>query len=135
MRTMAYYEGFQARVDAVKADLLAFLIDEKRAGRTVAAYGAAAKGNTLLNHCGVKADLVAFCADASPHKQGLYMPGSHIPVLSPEAIAEKRPDRLLILPWNIKDEIMAAQAYVGEWGCRFAVAVPGLRVYDAPQAG
>ncbi|WP_027176123.1 class I SAM-dependent methyltransferase [Desulfovibrio aminophilus] len=128
MRTMAYYEGFQRSAEAVKADLLTFLIEQKRAGRLVAAYGAAAKGNTLLNYCGVKTDLVAFCADASPHKQGLFMPGSHIPVLPPEAVAERKPDVLLILPWNIKGEIMEQLAEVREWGGCFALAIPRLEL-------
>ncbi len=94
----------------MKDDLLAFLIEQKRAGRTVAAYGAAAKGNTLLNYAGIKPDLLPFVCDAAPAKQGKFMPGSHIPIRSPAALAESRPDYLLILPWNIADEIKRQNA-------------------------
>jgi len=122
------YAGFAERVDRIKCDLLAFLVSERRAGRSVAAYGAAAKGNTLLNFCGVHSDLVAFCCDANPNKQGLFMPGSHIPVLPPEALRERRPDSVLVLPWNLRHEIATSHAYIGEWGGRFVVPIPELRV-------
>ncbi len=128
MRTSAYYQGFQTRAERIKAELLGFLAEQKLAGRTVAAYGAAAKGNTLLNYCGVKPDQVAFVCDASPHKQGLFLPGSRIPVLPPSALAERRPDYVLILPWNIKDEIMVQLAYVRSWGGRFVVPIPSPEV-------
>lgn len=126
---IAYYTGFQDKADRVKSDLLSFLIDTKRNGKTVAAYGAAAKGNTLLNYCGARTDLIAFCVDASPHKQGWYMPGSHIPVRTPETLREEKPDFVLILPWNIKEEIMKQHAYIKEWGGRFVVAIPELVTY------
>ncbi len=126
--TAAYYTSFQERANRVKNDLLGFLLDQKRAGKSVAAYGAAAKGNTLLNYAGVKPDLLPFVCDAAPSKQGKFMPGSHIPILPPEALDEKRPDFVLILPWNIKDEIMTAQAHVRDRGGRFVVAVPELEV-------
>lgn len=119
MLTDAYYQGFQERVDRLKAQLLGFLAEQKLAGRTVAAYGAAAKGCTLLNYCGIRPDLVAFVCDLSPHKQGLFLPGSRIPVLAPAALRERKPDIVLILPWNLKTEIMAQLAYIREWGGRF----------------
>lgn len=128
MKTLGYYTGFQAKADAVKASLLRFLLDQKEAGKKVAGYGAAAKGNTLLNYCGVKNDLVSFCADASPHKQGLFLPGSHIPVLSPDAIRTERPDYIIILPWNIREEIMEQHDYVADWGGRFVTAIPMLDI-------
>lgn len=114
-----YYQGFQDRVEAVKARLLGFLSEQRLAGKLVAGYGAAAKGNTLLNFCGVRPGQVAFVCDASPHKLGLFMPGSRIPVLPESAIRQHRPDFVLILPWNIKSEIMAQLSYMREWGGRF----------------
>jgi SAM-dependent methyltransferase len=124
MLGLDYYQGFQARAERVKAELLAFLAEQKLAGKLVAAYGAAAKGNTLLNFCGVKPDLLAFVCDLSPHKQGLFLPGSRIPVLPPAAIGERRPDFVLILPWNIKDEIMTQLAFIRQWGGRFVTPIP-----------
>jgi len=128
LQTLAYYKRLQARADAVKLDLLAFLVEQRKAGRHVAAYGAAAKGNTLLNYAGVKPDLVEFACDAAPSKQGRFLPGSHIPVLAPEALKERRPDFVLILPWNIRAEIEAQHSYIAEWGGKFVVAVPQLEV-------
>lgn len=119
MQTMPYYQGFQERVERIKAELLGFLAEQTLARKTVAAYGAAAKGNTLLNFCGVKPGQVAFVCDASPHKQGLYLPGSRIPVRHPDAIRQEKPDFVLILPWNIKDEIKTQLAFIREWGGRF----------------
>lgn len=129
MITLDYYVNFQSRADRVKADLLSFLIQQKREGRSVAAYGAAAKGNTLLNYCGIKTDLIDFGVDASPHKQGLFMPGSHIPVLPIEALRQRKPDFVLILPWNIKEEIMDQHSYVTGWGGAFVTAIPELKIY------
>jgi C-methyltransferase C-terminal domain/Putative zinc binding domain/Methyltransferase domain len=125
---LAIYDAFQNRVNRVKDALLIFLIEEKRAGRRLAAYGAAAKGNTLLNYAGVKPDLVPFVCDAAASKQGKFLPGSHIPILSPSALRERKPDRVLILPWNIADEICRQHAYIEEWGGRFVVAVPEIRI-------
>jgi SAM-dependent methyltransferase len=123
------YEGFQAKIEAIRADFLGFLLEQRRAGRTVAAYGAAAKGNTLLNYCGVKGnELIGFVADLSPHKQGKFLPGSRIPVLAPEAIAERRPDFIVIFPWNLKAEVIEQLTYAREWGAKFVVAVPELAV-------
>ena len=113
---------------ASRTNLLRFLIDCKRAGRRVAAYGAAAKGNTLLNFAGVRPDLLPYVVDASPHKQGRFLPGSRIPVRSPQALLDDRPDVVLILPWNLRDEIVAQLQPVRAWGGRFATAVPELRV-------
>ncbi len=125
----AVYEAFQPRVDRIRADFLAFLLEQRRAGRTVAAYGAAAKGNTLLNYCGIKgAELIRFVADLSPHKQGRFLPGSHIPVLPPSAIDAQRPDYVVIFPWNLTEEVMAQLANVRGWGGRFVVAIPALTV-------
>ncbi|MEO8064313.1 MAG: class I SAM-dependent methyltransferase [Pseudomonadota bacterium] len=121
------YAAFQRRADEVKNGLLAFLIEQKRAGRKVGAYGAAAKGNTLLNYGGVKPDLLPFVCDAAPSKQGRYLPGCHIPILAPEALRERQPDIVIILPWNIADEVARSHAYIAEWGGRFVVAVPTLR--------
>jgi hypothetical protein len=128
MNTTAYYEGFQAKADRIKYDLLNFLLDQKKNGRKVAAYGAAAKGNTLLNYCGVRRDLLSFVVDASPHKQGKHLPGSHIPVWSEDELKRCRPDYVLILPWNIKDEIMAQLDYIRAWGGRFVTPVPGVEI-------
>jgi hypothetical protein len=122
------YAGFQAKVDAVRASLLAFLHRARAEGRVVAAYGAAAKGNTLLNHCGIGTDLIAYVVDLNPHKQGRLLPGSRLPVHAPERIALTRPDYVLILPWNIADEIVGSMGHVRDWGGRFVVAIPSTRV-------
>jgi 2-polyprenyl-3-methyl-5-hydroxy-6-metoxy-1,4-benzoquinol methylase len=128
LTTMAYYEGFQQRAMQVKLDLLTFLTDQKRAGKRVAAYGAAAKGNTLLNYCGVKSDLIEFVVDANPAKQGKYLPASHIPVVSEGVLKERQPDFVLILPWNLRDEITQQLAYVRAWGGQFVVPIPAVTV-------
>ncbi|WP_029005299.1 class I SAM-dependent methyltransferase [Azorhizobium doebereinerae] len=124
----AIYADFQRRVTPIRDGLLAFLRQAKAEGKSVAAYGAAAKGNTLLNFSGVTTDLIAYVVDRNPHKQGHLLPGSHLPVHAPEKLAETRPDYVLILPWNIKDEVVAANAAVREWGGRFVIAVPALTV-------
>ena len=125
----AFYRGLQARADRIKDDLVGFLIEQKRRGRSVVGYGAAAKGNTLLNYAGVRPDLLPFVVDASPHKQGRYLPGSRIPVRDEAALRAARPDCVLVLPWNLRDEIAAQLAYVREWGGRFVTAVPELQVW------
>ena len=122
------YEGFQEKAEKVKDDLLAFLIEAKRSGKKVAAYGAAAKGNTLLNYAGIKPDLLSFVCDAASAKQNKYMPGSHIPILSPTAIAKEKPDIVVILPWNIADEVMRQNEFIRKWGGKFVTAVPVLEV-------
>ncbi len=128
LQTLATYQHFQAKADRVKDDLLSFLIEQKRAGKKVAAYGAAAKGNTLLNYAGVKPDLLPFVCDAATAKQGKYMPGSHIPILPPAALVEQRPDYLVILPWNIAAEVEQQNAKLATLGTRFVTAVPKLEV-------
>lgn len=128
MNRLDYYKHFQTQADKVKIELVDFLIKQKKKGKRIAAYGAAAKGNTLLNYCGIKKDLLDFVSDASRHKQGKFLPGSHIPVCSPEAIAEKKPDYVLILPWNIQDEIMLQLEYIKKWNGRFVVPIPKLKV-------
>jgi hypothetical protein len=121
------FKAFQSRADKVKDDLLGFLIEQKRAGKRVAAYGAAAKGNTLLNYAGVKPDLLPYVCDAAAAKQGKYLPGSHLPILSPEALQLDRPDWVLILPWNIADEVRQQLADVAARDVKFVTAVPELR--------
>lgn len=123
---LATYQAFQPRADRAKNDLLAYLIEQHRAGRRVAAYGAAAKGNTLLNYAGVKPDLLPYVCDAAPAKQGKYLPGSHIPIRPPIAIRDDRPDEVLILPWNIAEEVKAQLDDLAERGVRFLTAVPEL---------
>ena len=129
LRGREVFEAFQPRIDQIRADFLDFLLDQRADGKKVVGYGAAAKGNTLLNYCGVKGnELVRFVADLSPHKQGRYLPGSHIPVVAPERIAAEKPDFIVIFPWNIRDEVMEQLAFVREWGGRFVVAIPELRI-------
>ena len=128
LRRLAVYQEFQARADRVKDDLLLFLLQQKRAGKQVAAYGAAAKGNTLLNYAGVKPDLLPFVCDAAAAKQGKFMPGSHIPILPPAALTERRPDYLLVLPWNIAAEVRQANAALAQRGTKFVTAVPKLEI-------
>jgi hypothetical protein len=122
------YDAFDEQVKRTKRDLLAFLIEAKNAGKSVVGYGAPAKGNTLLNYCGVRTDFLDFTVDASPHKQGHFLPGTRIPVLAPPAIAEARPDYVLILPWNLRDEIMAQMAHIRDWGGRFVLPIPRLEI-------
>lgn len=126
--TLAGYQGFTARVEAVRADFMAFLAKARAEGKTVAAYGAAAKGNTFLNYAGVGAGDIVAVFDANPHKQDHYMPGSHIPIHPPAKVDEIRPDYLLILPWNLKDEIMGQLAHIADWGGRFVTASPETKV-------
>lgn len=128
LQTLATYQHFQAKADQVKDDLLAFLIEQKRKGKKVAAYGAAAKGNTLLNYAGVKPDLLPFVCDAAAAKQGKFMPGSHIPILAPTVLLEQRPDYLVILPWNIAAEVKQQNSRLAELGTKFVMAVPKLEI-------
>ena len=129
MQTLEYYKGFQDKVDQVKIGLLKFLIEQKEAGKKVAAYGAAAKGNTLLNFCGVRGDFISFVVDACDYKQGHYLPGSHIPIVSEDRIREEKPDYIVILPWNLKDEIVEQLSYIREWGGQFVIPIPKLRCF------
>jgi hypothetical protein len=128
LQTLATYQHFQERADRVKDDLLMFLLEQKRSGKKVVAYGAAAKGNTLLNYAGVKPDLLPFVYDAAHSKQGKFMPGSHIPILAPAALVHSRPDYLLILPWNIAAEVIQENAHLAAFGTQFVTAVPQLEV-------
>jgi hypothetical protein len=131
LQSLTIYKNFQARADKVKDDLLTFLIEQKCVGKKVAAYGAAAKGNTLLNYAGAKPDLLPFVCDAAPAKQGKYMPGSHIPIMKPEMLREVKPDVVLVLPWNIADEVTDQHSYIQEWGGQFAIAVPKMKIFEA----
>jgi len=117
-------------VRATKRDLLAFLIDAKARGKSVAAYGAPGKGNTLLNYCGIRTDFLDYAVDRNPYKHGRFLPGTHIPVHPPERLAETKPDYILILPWNLRDEIVKQLAYTREWGAKCVVPIPRLEVID-----
>ncbi len=124
------YTRFAEQVKATKRKLLEFLIQAKRDGKSVAGYGAPGKGNTLLNYCGIRTDFLDYTVDRSPYKHGKFTPGTHIPIFSPEKIRETRPDYLLILPWNLKEEIMKQMAYIREWDGRFVVPIPEAKVYS-----
>lgn len=126
------YASFSEQVKETKFKLLEFLIAAKRDGKTIVGYGAPGKGNTLLNYCGIRTDFIDYTVDRSPYKQGNLLPGSRIPVYAPERIRETRPDYVLILPWNLKDEIMRQMAYVAEWGGRFVVPIPEVTVLEQP---
>jgi SAM-dependent methyltransferase len=126
--TLPYYAAFDARVRNVKRQLLSFLISARAAGQTVVGYGAPGKGNTLLNYCGIRTDLLDYTVDRSPHKQGKFLPGTHIPIYGPDRIFETRPDYVLILPWNLKQEIMTQMSGIREWGGRFVVPIPEVTV-------
>lgn len=128
MCTAGYYEGFQAQTNRVKDDFHAFLIEAKRQGKKVAAYGAAAKGNTLMNYAGVRPDLVAFVVDRNPAKAGNFMPGSRIPIVEEQVLRDARPDYVVILPWNLRTEVKTQLHYIRDWGGRFVTAVPQLEV-------
>lgn len=129
LQDIATYKRFQLAANKVKNDLLAFLVEANRSGKTVAAYGAAAKGNTLMNYAGVKTDLMSFVCDAAASKQGKFMPGSHVPILPPDQLRAHKPNYVVILPWNIADEVVKANHFVREWGGQFVVAVPALRIF------
>ena len=128
LANLATYSAFEKKVEKTKRNLLAFLIDAKERGKTVVAYGAPAKGNTLLNYCGVKTDLIDYTVDLSPHKQGRYLPGTRIPIFAPTRIAETKPDYLLVLPWNLRAEISAQMAQIREWGGQFVFPIPTLEI-------
>jgi 2-polyprenyl-3-methyl-5-hydroxy-6-metoxy-1,4-benzoquinol methylase len=125
-----YYKGFQEKALQIKLDVVGFLIEQKKLNKKVAAYGAAAKGNTLLNYCGIKNDLVQFVVDANPNKQNKYLPASHIPVFSEKRIILEQPDFIFILPWNLRNEIMHQLNYIREWGGKFVVPIPYLEIID-----
>ena len=129
-RSLERYRGFGQQVQTAKRQLLAFLIEAKQQGKRIAGYGAPGKGNTLLNYCGIRTDFLDFTVDANPYKQGKYTPGTHIPILEPDALRREKPDYVLILPWNLADEIMAQAAYIREWGGRFVVPIPSVQVLE-----
>jgi len=125
------YENFQERINQIKYDFWSFLLEQQKNGKKVIGYGAAAKGNTLLNYCGIKGnDLIKFVVDVSPHKQNKLLPASHIPVYGKAAIAEYQPDFIIILPWNLKEEITNQLAYASEWGAKFVTAIPNLQIFE-----
>ena len=126
--TVDGHAGFAGTVFGIKRDLLQFLLRARDDGRTVVGYGAPGKGNTLLNHCGVRADLLSYTVDRSPHKQGMFLPGTHIPIHAPERIAADRPDYVLVLPWNLRAELVEQLAYVRDWGGRLVFPIPSLEV-------
>ncbi|MEJ7679542.1 MAG: methyltransferase C-terminal domain-containing protein [Segetibacter sp.] len=128
MNSIGYYDNFQQKALKIKLDFTEFLIKQKKEQKKVAAYGAAAKGNTLLNFCGIKNDLIKFVVDANPYKQNKYLPASHIPVVTEDHVKKYQPDFVIIFPWNIKEEVMNQMEYIKEWGGRFVIPIPGLQV-------
>ena len=128
------YEGFAARVEETKRGILTLLIQAKERGDTIAIYGAAGKGNTLLNYCGIGSDFIDYACDRNPYKHGRYTPGMHIPIFGPDRIRETKPDLVLILPWNLKDEIMEQLSYISDWGGRFVVPIPEARIHQGALA-
>ena len=128
LQDIAVYSNFQEATNKIKNDLQAFLLEQKKNNKKIVAYGAAAKGNTLLNYCGVKPDLLPVVFDAAASKQNKYMPGSHIPIKKPEELAKLKPDFVLILPWNIAEEVQQKHSYIADWGGKFVTAVPSLKI-------
>ncbi len=129
MTKMEYYLSFGEIVKETKRKILEFLIKAKAEGKSIAGYGAPAKGNTLLNYCGVRTDFIDYTLDRSPHKQGQYLPGTHIPIYHPDKVREDKPDYLVILPWNLKEEIMEQMSYIREWGGKFVTLIPEPAVF------
>jgi SAM-dependent methyltransferase len=125
-----YYKSFAEKVKETKRKILAFLIEVKRQGKQVVGYGAPGKGNTLLNYCGIRTDFLDYTVDRSPHKQGHFLPGTHIPIFHPDKLSETKPDYVFILPWNLKEEIISQHKYIYEWGGKFVVPIPELKVID-----
>jgi hypothetical protein len=128
LHTVEGHEGFAPAVLKIKSDLLEFLLGAAREGKTVAAYGAPGKGNTLLNHCGIRTDLLSYTVDRSPVKQGKFLPGTHIPIYAPERLAETKPDYILVLPWNLREEISQQLSYVGSWGGKLVFPIPEFEI-------
>lgn len=127
--TLAHHLSFEPKIRAIKRDILEFLIQSKREGKSVVGYGAPAKGNTLLNYCGIRTDFIDYTVDRSPHKQNHYLPGTRIPIHHPDKIKETRPDFLVILPWNLKEEIMGQMAHIRSWGGQFVTFIPGIQIH------
>lgn len=130
MSSLSFYSDFESKVRNTKRRILEFLIDAKNNNKTIAGYGAPGKGNTLLNYCGIRMDFIDYTVDRNPHKQGNFLPGTLIPIYSPEKIRETKPDYVFILPWNLKDEIMESMSFIHEWGGKFVIPIPELKVYD-----
>ena len=128
LHTARGHDGFAEAVSRVRDDLVSFLIEARRAGKTVVGYGAPGKGNTLLNYCGIRPDLLAYTVDRNPYKHGRFTPGMRIPVYAPERIAADRPDYVLVLPWNLRDELLDQLSYVREWGGKLVFPIPELEV-------
>jgi len=131
LHTAAGHDGFAPAVMKIKSDLLRFLLDAAEQGRTVAGYGAPGKGNTLLNHCGIRSDLLSYTVDRSPVKQGKFLPGTHIPIHAPEQLAKTRPDYILVLPWNLREEISRQLGYIRSWGGKLVLPIPELEIINA----
>jgi C-methyltransferase C-terminal domain/Putative zinc binding domain/Methyltransferase domain len=127
---LTHYLSFGPRVETTKRKVLSFLISAKQEGKHVVGYGAPAKGNTLLNYCGIRTDLIDYTVDRSPYKQGHFLPGVHIPIYGPERVRDTRPDYLLILPWNIREEVMEQMSFIREWGGKFVVPIPEVQVHS-----
>jgi 2-polyprenyl-3-methyl-5-hydroxy-6-metoxy-1,4-benzoquinol methylase len=128
LHTVTGHEGFAPAVLKIKSDLLGFLLTAARNGRSVAGYGAPGKGNTLLNHCGIRSDLLSYTVDRSPFKQGKFLPGTHIPIYPPDRLAQTKPDYILVLPWNLRDEISQQLSYAGSWGGKLVFPIPELEI-------
>ena len=127
---LAAYTAFEEQVKETKRAILDFLIDAKRAGKTIAGYGAPGKGNTLLNYCGIRDDFLDYVVDRNPYKHGKFTPGTHIPIFPPERIGETKPDYVFILPWNLEKEITTQLAHIRDWGGKFVLPIPHVRVVD-----
>jgi len=129
MNTLQYYQGFQQKVNEVKNQFLGFLLQAKKEKKKIAAYGAAAKGNTFLNYCGIKTDMIDFVIDANPNKQNKFLPGSHIPIVNEKILKQLKPDYVVIFPWNIKSEISEQLSYIRDWNGKFVIAIPRLQIF------
>jgi SAM-dependent methyltransferase len=134
MLSMSFYQDFERKVKETKRRILSFLIEARNNGKSVAGYGAPGKGNTLLNYCGIRTDFIDYTVDRNPHKQNNFLPGTLIPIYSPEKIRETKPDYVFILPWNLKDEIMESMSFIAEWGGRFVIPIPELQVFKSDYA-
>lgn len=130
MLSLEYYQQFSEKVRKTKRGILDFLINAKNEGKTIAGYGAPGKGNTLLNYCGIRTDFLDYTVDRNPHKQGNFLPGTLIPIYAPDKIRETKPDYVFILPWNLKEEIMESMSFIQDWGGKFVVPIPEIKVYD-----
>ncbi len=127
---MSTYTNFQRQVNTAKLNIWNFFINAKKSGKKIVCYGAPAKGNTLLNYCGIGHDIIDYTVDISPHKQGKYLPGTHIPIMTPEKVSQSKPDYLVILAWNLKEEIMNQMSHIRDWGGKFVVLIPEVKIYE-----